>query len=232
VAKLLIIGEFVHQYERLQNIASIHLRDIPVCYHLVEDKVGFLYIEHYIQFTHIFEVLIKCLYQRVNKLQISHFVILGFIINPHYEIQRSISSINDLVIPVLKKRAVVIVSRETSPNELTLQRNPLFYCEEFIVLRKAGLALFVHHKYELDHPGKFSMFVLRRFGMFCESAGTGKNRLLGFRPFTERMEDQSDMRSISPPRKLQSRWVRKRVRRNVTQRIYGSSYDHGMDDYR
>ena len=129
---------------------------------------------------------------------------------------------------------MIVVSRKASSDELTFERDSLLYSEELIVLSQAGLSLFVHHQYELNHPGKFSfaMLAVRRLLLFCKSDGGSGRALNGFRPLSEHLEEDDLIRDSRPKRKVQSRWVRKRLRRNVTQQIYGSSYDHGMDDYR
>ena len=58
--------------------------------------MGFFYIIHDIQLTHIFEVLIHRLHQVVNELQVRHLVLL-LQVHPDDEVQRCVSSVDHLV---------------------------------------------------------------------------------------------------------------------------------------
>lgn len=68
---------------------------------------------------------------------------------------------------------------------------------------------------------------------FCKPKGTSKpmvSDMPGFKPISVHSEEE--VLTDVPRKVFQSKSVRQRRRRNVMKRIYGSAYDHDMDDYR
>jgi hypothetical protein len=65
--------------------------------------VGFLNIVHYVQLTNVLKVLIHRFHQIVDELQVRHFILsqtknyLLLNVETDDEIQRSVSSVNDLI---------------------------------------------------------------------------------------------------------------------------------------
>lgn len=98
------------------------------------------------------------------------------------------------------------------------------------------LALLVHHEDELDHRKiiKLGMLLFRRGFLFCSSIPKSSQlpkRVPGVnsvvREIVAELDDEMPFK-----RAIESKPVRQRKRRNVMQRVYGTSYDHGMDDYK
>lgn len=76
------------------------------------------------------------------------------------------------------------------------------------------------------------MLRFRWFVHFCKPkpVNFSQGSLPGFKPLEAHAEEA--VTDCVNRRVFQSKSVRQRRRRNVMKRIYGSSYDHEMDDYR
>lgn len=68
---------------------------------------------------------------------------------------------------------------------------------------------------------------------FCKPKGTSKRMVSDTPGFgTIYLHSEEEVLTDVTRKVFQSKSVRQRRRRNVMKRIYGSAYDHDMDDYR
>jgi hypothetical protein len=78
------------------------------------------------------------------------------------------------------------------------------------------------------------MLSLRRAAMFCSTTARSGKLPEPTPGLTFIADDLAADPLEEVPEKLpvESKPVRQRKRRNTMQRVYGTSYDHGMDDYK
>ena len=118
---------------------------------------------------------------------------------------------------------------KTFPYEFPLERDSIFHIKEVVVLSKPGLALLINHENELYHF--FGKMLRAAFKVAAFTTVKHPSRPI---PGFQTLDVHSEEPSVAniPKKPLQSKSRRQRSRRNIIKRIYGSSYDHGMDDYR
>jgi hypothetical protein len=67
--------QFVQHVKRSKDESLVGLHYLPVHDHLVQYVMRLFDVIHDVQFTHVLEVLIHCLDQIVDKLEIGHLVL-------------------------------------------------------------------------------------------------------------------------------------------------------------
>ncbi len=104
----------------------------------------------YVEFADVLEVLVECLDQVVDELQVGQFVLV-LLVHRHDQVQTSVPSIDDLVLQVVEEETLTLLPTETLPDQFPLESHPFLGLQEGVVLCQTSLALFVDHEYELDH---------------------------------------------------------------------------------
>lgn len=69
--------QLVQHVQRGKDQRLVGLHNLAVHDHLVEDVMRLLDVIHDVQFAHVLKVLIHCLNQIVDELEVGHFVLSG-----------------------------------------------------------------------------------------------------------------------------------------------------------
>ena len=73
------------------------------------------------------------------------------VINAYDKIQRSIATINYLILTMLEETALVLRPTQAFTNQLTFESHSFAHAETIEVFGEARLALLIDHQYELYH---------------------------------------------------------------------------------
>jgi hypothetical protein len=109
---LVLVHQVVHRSAYAQNLRLGSLLYVSTNEQLVQQVVGLVEVEYYIQFAHIAEITVKNLHEQVDHLQDYQLVII--IINACDKVERRVSLIYNLLVLPLNEIAHLRWPRQDS----------------------------------------------------------------------------------------------------------------------